>query len=102
MVNILIKKLFFKFLKQDKILNTYINNAQEYCLKNRNKTLIHYINDTINEGHPEELVNYTLEWRKTYEGFYFWYELDDKWRDIVDKLNEMIEENLVEENYDEC
>ena len=88
MVNILIKKLFFKFLKQEKILNTYINNAQQCCLKRYNITLIKYINDTINNGYHEELVNWTLEWRKTYEGFDFWNELDDKWRDIVDKLND--------------
>lgn len=98
----MILKLFFKFLKQEKILNTYINNAQQYCLKRDNTTLIKYINDTINEGHPEELVNYSLEWRKTYEGYDFWDSVDTKWRDVIDNLNEMIEENLVEEIYDEC
>lgn len=82
---ILIKKLFIKFLKNKKVFSSFIKHARLYDFDYKHIRFDNYMDFLIKQGIYRELINYLLIWDNTSEGFDFWNNIDEEWRIISDK-----------------
>ncbi len=87
--DILIKKIFIKFLKNKKVFSSFIKYARLYDFDYKNHGICirfdNYIDFLITLGTYKELINYLITWENTSEGFDFWDNIDTEWRIISDK-----------------
>lgn len=92
---ITITKLFMRFLKENKILNTYKNDLVYFYSKNyrdilmeQNYNYITLINNGLNIPNFIALlnsgdapINYAMTWRCTKKGYDFWENIDYMWKE---------------------
>jgi len=79
----IIKKIFYRFLKEEGAFIYYFKNLYEDCencsdieLKKFREVMCHY---------PIELINYAFSWIKTPQGHHFWSSINNKWKVIYMK-----------------
>ena len=71
--------LFYRFLKYNNLFYIFMHNIM--------------INDSItfkyeiNEQKSNVLISNAFDWTATKEGYYFWCDIDDMWREIIYQFN---------------
>lgn len=80
--DIMIKKLFVRFLKTKKVYQKYIHNVTSYRMDNH-KSFNEIMLDDIRCFNGRNLINNAFVWRYTKEGEPFWRQLDREWRFII-------------------
>jgi hypothetical protein len=91
-------KMFFRFLKHNKAYRNYIDELTKdksisFRTSHNEKHLKSPENFIILQTHfdPYYLINNAFQWRDTKQGIYYWYELNNKWVNALNKLNEIVE-----------
>jgi len=65
---------FYNFLVDNKVLDQFIYNFNKYKLRDL-KSLINSI--------QKEIINFAFDWSETPEGYNFWMNYDEMWRNII-------------------
>lgn len=77
-----IKKIFYRFLREENAFTFYFKNLSEDYRDASNEKLYHMV-----LHHPTELINYAFSWSNTPQGHSFWNRLNDKWKDVYGKAS---------------
>lgn len=75
-----IKKIFYRFLREENAFTFYFKNLSKDYEDESNEQLYYMI-----LHHPTELINYAFTWRNTPQGQGFWEDLHAKWKIIYNK-----------------
>jgi hypothetical protein len=84
-------KIFYNFLIKRKIYDSYIKNF--YCANYdlfTKENVIDFLANTIRGKDEESLIGCAFTWSRTEEGRNFWYEIDKKWREYLEKYQDKI------------
>lgn len=84
-------KIFYNFLIKRKIYDSYIKNF--YCANYvffTKENVIKFLANTIRDKDEESLIGGAFTWSCTEEGRDFWYEIDKKWREYLEKYQDKI------------
>lgn len=76
--DLVVKKIFFRFLKEKDALVPYFKNTSEDYGTNTNT----HINDVLRDS-PRELVNFAFCWSETPEGHAFWRSISEQWKELL-------------------
>lgn len=82
-------KYFCKFLISRGIYEEYLNNVYHQNFIARNKG---YLRDPYYIAKPipiEEIINFTLYWDNTFEGFDFWNDINEEYHEFWEILHHM-------------
>ena len=75
-----IKKIFYRFLREEGAFTYYFKNLDNDYRDESNRELY----DMICK-YPTEIINYAFTWRNTPQGQEFWERLHDEWKIIYRK-----------------
>lgn len=86
-------KTFLRFLKENKLMETYKDNLYDYVKKHNYKAyeaadfniqeyIFRYNHDFFNDRINMEdlMIKYSMVWNYTIEGYDFWKNVDEKWK----------------------
>lgn len=88
-------KEFFKFLKNNTLLEAYLKNVdceKAYQFRRRYECQISatdFIIDILKKN-PYNLILYAFDWESTDEGYAFWDSVSSKWGTILKKMYKII------------
>ena len=69
---------FLKFLVRNKIKENYLRAFKK---QHKNLSLYSYIFQTIKRNRFLDLIDFSIDWSETDEGFDFWYDINDYFED---------------------
>jgi len=73
---------FYKFLKDNNVLDRYMNNYDPFYEGNGNISLFKFLNICMNKNY----IFKAFLWSETYEKFGFWDNINSKWREIINYI----------------
>ena len=87
----IIKKIFYRFLKEEGVFTYYFKNLYEVC-ENCSDIEVKKLRNIMCR-YPMELINYAFMWRETPQGHHFWSFINNKWKIIYMKAKSYYNEN---------
>lgn len=81
-------KMFLLFLKENGVLNSYLNNLKDNLLGNIDgaaRSRFYNVNDFLLKSNPKNFLISAFSWSNTAEKANKWYKLDQEWQ-IVAKM----------------